>query len=40
VRPARPRYASVQAVAEMYDVDPKTVRRWIASGLIRGSDRA
>ena len=32
----RPRYASVQAVAEMYDVDPVTVRRWISSGLITG----
>jgi len=32
----RPRYASIQAAAEMYDVDPKTVRRWIASGLIHG----
>jgi hypothetical protein len=32
----RPRYASVQAVAEMYDVDPVTVRRWISAGLIRG----
>ena len=31
-----PRYASVQVVAEMYDVDPVTVRRWIASGLIHG----
>jgi uncharacterized protein YjcR len=26
----------VQAVAEMYDVDPVTVRRWISSGLITG----
>ena len=31
-----PRYASIQAAAEMYDVDYKTVRRWIASGLIHG----
>ena len=30
------RFASIQAVAEMYDVDPVTVRRWIASGLIHG----
>jgi hypothetical protein len=35
-RAARPRYASVQAVAEMYDVDAVTVRRWISSGLIHG----
>lgn len=34
--PRRRRLASVQAAAEMYDVDPKTVRRWIASGLIHG----
>ena len=31
-----PRYRSIQAVAEMLDVDHKTVRRWIASGLIHG----
>lgn len=30
------RLASQQAAAEMYDVDRKTVRRWIASGLIHG----
>ena len=30
------RLASIQAVAQMYDVDHKTVRRWIASGLIHG----
>lgn len=30
------RYASIQAVATMFDVDPMTVRRWIASGLIHG----
>ena len=35
-RPAPRRYASVQAVAAMYDVDPMTVRRWIASGLVHG----
>jgi hypothetical protein len=34
--PRRPRFASIQAVAEMYDVDHKTVRRWIASGLVHG----
>jgi excisionase family DNA binding protein len=34
--PRRRRFASIQAAAEMYDVDPKTVRRWIASGLIHG----
>ena len=35
-RPGDRRFASVQAVATMYDVDPVTVRRWIASGLVRG----
>ena len=35
-RPAARRYASVQAVAEIYDVDEITVRRWISSGLIHG----
>jgi excisionase family DNA binding protein len=30
------RYASIQAACDLYDVDHKTVRRWIASGLIRG----
>jgi excisionase family DNA binding protein len=30
------RYASIAKAAELYDVDPKTVRRWIASGLITG----
>jgi len=30
------RYASIQAVAAIYDVDPMTVRRWIASGLVTG----
>ena len=34
--PPRPRYASIPAAAQMYDVDYKTVRRWIASGLIHG----
>jgi hypothetical protein len=34
--PPRRRLASIQAVAQMYDVDHKTVRRWIASGLIHG----
>lgn len=34
-RPAR-RYASVRAAADLYDVDEKTVRRWISSGLITG----
>jgi len=33
---ARPKYTSVKAAAEMYDVDEVTVRRWIASGLIHG----
>ena len=35
-RSAPRRYASVATVAEMYDVDPITVRRWVASGLIHG----
>ena len=35
-RSAPRRYASVQAVAAMFDVDPMTVRRWIASGLVHG----
>jgi excisionase family DNA binding protein len=30
------RFASIQAVAAMLDVDHKTIRRWIASGLIHG----
>ena len=34
--PGPRRLASIQAVAEMYDVDHKTVRRWIASGLVSG----
>lgn len=34
--PAARRFASVQAAATMLDVDPITVRRWIASGLIHG----
>lgn len=35
VRPAR-RYASTRAAAEAYGVDEKTIRRWIADGLIHG----
>jgi transposase len=35
-RPASRRLASIQAVAAMYDVSPKTVRRWIATGLVTG----
>jgi hypothetical protein len=31
-----PRFRSIQAVAEIYDIDPKTVRRWISSGLVHG----
>lgn len=31
-----PRYASIQAAAELYTVDPKTVRSWISEGLING----
>lgn len=31
-----PRYASVNVAAEAYDVNPRTVRRWIADGLITG----
>jgi hypothetical protein len=34
--PPAPRYRSIQFVAKAYDVDHKTVRRWIASGLIHG----
>jgi hypothetical protein len=34
--PSRPRYASIQAACDIYDVDHKTIRRWIASGLIHG----
>ena len=34
-RPER-RYASVKTAAELYDVDEKTVRRWISKGLITG----
>ena len=30
------RLTSRQAAAKMYDVDLKTVRRWIATGLITG----
>lgn len=36
-RPAHTRkLRSIPAIAEMYDVDRKTVRRWVASGLIHG----
>jgi len=34
--PATRRLVSKQAAAVAYDVDPKTVSRWIARGLIRG----
>lgn len=34
-RPAR-RYASVRTAAEIYDVNPRTVYRWIYDGLITG----
>ena len=30
------RLASVSAAAENYDVNPRTVRRWISDGLITG----
>ena len=33
--PAR-RYGSPAAAAAIYDCDPKTIRRWITSGLITG----
>ena len=33
--PAR-RFATVQEAAEIYHIDHKTIRRWIASGLIHG----
>ena len=29
-------YISIQGAAELLDVDPNTVRRWIASGQITG----
>ena len=29
-------FASIQAAATIYDVDPVTVRRWISGGLIHG----
>jgi excisionase family DNA binding protein len=35
-RPAGRRLASISAVAELYGVDNKTVRRWISSGRVRG----
>jgi excisionase family DNA binding protein len=34
-QPAR-RYASVDTAAEIYDVNPRTVRRWISEGRITG----
>jgi excisionase family DNA binding protein len=34
-QPAR-RYASVKIAAEIYDVNPRTVRRWISEGRITG----
>jgi excisionase family DNA binding protein len=34
-QPAR-RYASVNTAAEIYDVNPRTVRRWISEGRITG----
>jgi predicted ATP-grasp superfamily ATP-dependent carboligase len=34
-QPAR-RYASVKVAAEIYDVNPRTVRRWINEGRITG----
>jgi len=33
--PAR-RYASVKTAAEIYDINPRTVRRWISEGRITG----
>ncbi len=30
------RYASITAACDLYDVDQKTIRRWIATGLIHG----
>ncbi|ORA17415.1 helix-turn-helix domain-containing protein [Mycobacterium arosiense ATCC BAA-1401 = DSM 45069] len=30
-----PRHPSIQQSAEYLGVDPKTIRRWISSGLIR-----
>jgi len=35
-RPPARRYASVQTAAELLDVDPITVRRWISQGRITG----
>jgi len=34
-QPAR-RYASIKTVAEIYDVNSRTVRRWISEGRITG----
>lgn len=34
-QPAR-RYASVDTAAEIYDVNPRTVRRWISEGRVTG----
>jgi excisionase family DNA binding protein len=34
-QPAR-RYVSVRTAAEIYDVNPRTVRRWISEGRITG----
>lgn len=36
VPPPGRRLASVATVAELYDVDGRTVRRWIADGTITG----
>ena len=30
------RFATIQEAAEIYHIDHKTIRRWIASGLIHG----
>ncbi len=34
--PASRRFASLATAAATYDVNPRTVRRWIAEGLITG----
>ena len=34
--PASRRFASLGTAAATYDVNPRTVRRWIAEGLITG----
>jgi excisionase family DNA binding protein len=36
VTPGKRRYASVAAAAEHADVNSRTIRRWIADGLITG----